>query len=76
MENRQFKYVIVQMAEGEIQGTDDKRVAQEWATNDENMVIEMATCQVIEPPLNIFKDGEDIVFNQRGIQEQTLYVFE
>ena len=66
--NTQWKYVIVTPSD-EPYGTDDVRVANEFAKDEDNMVIDMATCQFLSFEAN--PDGEHERFN---IPEQTLYV--
>lgn len=45
--NTQWKFIIVMMDEGEIRGTNDEKVATQFALVEENFVINTSTCQVL-----------------------------
>ena len=73
MENRQWKFIIVDMEDGSIVGTDDQKVASEFAQNDQNFVVNMSSCAVMVATEG--GEGEDVVITEENIIEQQLYKF-
>lgn len=69
MDNRQWKYVLVDNETGEAFGTDEDQVAHIGAQDSDVTVIEMATCKVVNNA-----EGHTIAATV-GIQEQTWFKF-
>lgn len=79
--NHQWKYVIVQAADGEICGTDDEAAAKEFARNEENWVINMETRQYITAEVDTVEDedtgeeSEETTWEVNNIPEQRTFSF-
>ena len=71
--NQQWTYIIVDIGAGDVHGTNDIKVAKEFALVEENFVIEVPSCTVITP---VQGESDDIVFDNENIAEQQQYKLE
>lgn len=69
--NRQWKFVIVDMEDGSIVGTDDEKVVKEFAQSEQNFVIDMMSCQVV----TVEGEEEETHLDAENIPEQQSYKF-
>lgn len=69
--NRQWKWVIIDLEQCDICGTDDDKVANEFAQAESYFVIERNTCQVLDGTTGLTTEQATL----SNIPEQELYKF-
>ena len=72
--NTQWLFVVTDLNTAEINGTNDRKVAEEFSQSEDYIVIEVPTCKVLAAPPNT--EGGDKVVDYQSIPEQTLYKLE
>lgn len=74
--NTQWKWLIVDIEDGSVQGTDSDKAAAEFALSDQNIVIERNTCQIYAGSNAMLDINGDYVPEVENIREQTVYKFD
>lgn len=77
--NQQWKWLIVDIEDGSVTGTDDDKAAAEFARSEQNIVIERNTCQIYAGynGYNAAVDSNGDYFpDVENIREQTVYKFD
>lgn len=69
--NTQWQFIIIDLEGGDVKGTNDEKVANEFAQSEYSVVIERNTCKVREG----FRDLSTAEPNDINIPEQELYKF-
>lgn len=72
--NTQWQYLIIYGNDCSIVGTNDIRVAKEFANSEDYAVIHVSTCQFMET-ITPGSEGGDLVTEYHNIPEQSAYEF-
>lgn len=70
--NRQWQYLIVDLSDCSVAGTDSAATAQEFTRSEDNIVIHVPSCTTLTPPVEEL-EGVDYVVTNDNIPEQQTY---
>lgn len=73
--NTQWKWLVVDIEDGSVVGTDSDKAAAEFALSENNIVIERNTCQIYAGYNAAVDDNGDYVPDVENVREQTTYSF-